>query len=906
MIPLKALQNSGQRQDGDTLLEGAGYGLWVVWDGKVNPVLEQTLLDYGGLRVNGAHDQALWFFFTLDVFLAAAKLEVWAKYNTMAVTIQIFEAEIKCSKDGQNFLELPPGLWEQSIDRPFGFELYLRMTELPQDVALSGITLAQISKPQAFCAGAWRKLQADQRLPYKCTLAWYVVLRPVGSSLDKNFQVGWRDFFARLEDVLQRNKLRFNINDNFLMLPLDSLRQLRQWCRDYLNLVARGKKADNKDLVHWPCVMAIIERKKLHFNNELPHNMGLDWNQLMPDMPHLSMRDAMLLGEDFQIQEVRFARNEHTPSAWCNIGLAGEESARGRELPNLVPGALVFGPHEYCFYCGQRSHLSHDCPTRDLERNAQGIWDTVGAHNLDTLKKASLEINRRLQNNPEGTDELLNDDDEKGGLIRGILSINATVQLRNIAQFWKLRGRDIPKVMDSSESEDSNPIWGVLRAFRSRDPSAMDKELQNMQVRFPRDYRIFCLSGFAAMERRDLAKAEEYWRQAHVMCFPGATQSWHMFLLARLAEFQGHYADAISRYGKALESAPGWTEAEYRKMVCHVKSGFVGRALPLINSLILKNPHYFNWILLDPELDRGQTTIMGTLAMYWNATETQIQEERGQLHQIRNELHNWFTEESDFLREMSQRIEKVLSLSSIKNFVPYQMAINSRSKIEYDLQAKIMHEIKTYKEVFGKYLDRLAKIRDEAAWFPFPKMLREFNRNYNNSAANLDWVMHNNMHAPEIFKKAQIMIQQEEERIASMERRLRLLRIVRDGTLFTLVVARKFFWIELLGLALVLIIFPLLIYYGRQAGATWIYDVLVKEQWSIQKICIIIISVLSLVGAVFWSILRFENIRAKLFRQAKELAEKQGRAQAKKMERRRQELQAHRQAQARKQRVALK
>ena len=52
MISLKALRNSGQRQDGDILLEGAGYGLWVVWDGKVNPVLEQTLLDYGGIRAN--------------------------------------------------------------------------------------------------------------------------------------------------------------------------------------------------------------------------------------------------------------------------------------------------------------------------------------------------------------------------------------------------------------------------------------------------------------------------------------------------------------------------------------------------------------------------------------------------------------------------------------------------------------------------------------------------------------------------------------------------------------------------------------------------------------------------------------------------------------------------------------
>lgn len=906
MISLKSLQVTSQ-DAAEPILKSRGYCLWICWPGEVNPVLEQTLEDYGGLKVRYAENQALWFFFTIDAFLAAAKLEVWAKFNALAVCMQIFEGELEVAPGEHYLVNLPERLWQQSIAQPGKFDVYVLVDSLPQDHALSGINLVPVSAPAGFAPGAWRQPQVDQRLPYRSTLGWYAVLKPVGNEADNAFQVGWREFYTKVDDILQRNKIRFTIYETYLMMPLDSLRQLKQWCQDFLHLVKRCKENEAEGK-YWPCVMGITERKKLSFNNELPRQIALDWDQLMPDFPHLSLRDAVLLGPEFQIHEVRFAYGQHSPDSWSNVSLKDEEEeSGGGAMPNLSPTSLVYGDNEYCFYCGLRSHTTQNCPTKLQDNPTPKIWQSVAAYDLSTMKKGVGEINSLVEGDPEGAlEHLFNSDDLPGILTKAVFSINGTVQLRSVPTFWKLRGKQYPRATEDLTPEDDSPIWGVLRTLQGRELATVDKEMLNLQVRFPRDYRVFSLHGFVAMERGDFAAADEYWRQAHLLSHPGVMQAWHLFLLARLAEYQGNYYDAVAKYDRVLETTPTWLEAEYRKIVCYVKSGFSGRAIPMIYPLITKDPNFFNWLLLDPELERGYTSILHTLSLYWRDTGMRVHEEAVTLQNLAKELHNWFTEDSEFLVNTTQQINHLLSLVELQNFVPFQTVIQGRDRLDREFQLKIVNEVKNYKQTFNKFLDRLGHIRDEAAWFPFPKMLADFNRNYNSSAANLNWVAHNNMHVAEVFKRAQELAEREELRLDKLEKRLRFLRIVRDGTLFSLIVFKKFMCMELVGLALILLVFPLIIYYGSEAGLTWVYDVFTEQQWAIQKGAIIVISILSITIASIWTVLRFEGIREKVFAKAKEDADARSAARAKQIEKYQRNLKARRKAAEVKKQLAVK
>lgn len=68
-------------------MSSSGIALWLCWQGDLNPAVPQTLQDYGGMTVVAERDQALWYFFSSDVFLALARLHIWAKFNNLPVAV---------------------------------------------------------------------------------------------------------------------------------------------------------------------------------------------------------------------------------------------------------------------------------------------------------------------------------------------------------------------------------------------------------------------------------------------------------------------------------------------------------------------------------------------------------------------------------------------------------------------------------------------------------------------------------------------------------------------------------------------------------------------------------------------------------------------------------------------------
>lgn len=81
----------------DVHMSTMGHVLWVCWHNNLTPAVNQTLLNYGGMLVGEEREQALWFFFTDDVFLALARLMVWGNFNELAVSIELFPGRLQLS-----------------------------------------------------------------------------------------------------------------------------------------------------------------------------------------------------------------------------------------------------------------------------------------------------------------------------------------------------------------------------------------------------------------------------------------------------------------------------------------------------------------------------------------------------------------------------------------------------------------------------------------------------------------------------------------------------------------------------------------------------------------------------------------------------------------------------------------
>ena len=103
---------------GDVQVQADGYALWMMWHGESNPVVLQTLEDYGGIKIAEESRQSLWFFFSTDILLAAARIGVWARFNSLALGLQIFPSRFVVSHSGAKSLIFDEALWRQNILPP--------------------------------------------------------------------------------------------------------------------------------------------------------------------------------------------------------------------------------------------------------------------------------------------------------------------------------------------------------------------------------------------------------------------------------------------------------------------------------------------------------------------------------------------------------------------------------------------------------------------------------------------------------------------------------------------------------------------------------------------------------------------------------------------------------------------
>ncbi|MFA6336290.1 MAG: hypothetical protein WCX48_12220, partial [Bacteroidales bacterium] len=98
-----------------------------------------------------------------------------------------------------------------------------------------------------------------------------------------------------------------------------------------------------------------------------------------------------------------------------------------------------------------------------------------------------------------------------------------------------------------------------------------------------------------------------------------------------------------------------------------------------------------------------------------------------------------------------------------------------------------------------------------------------------------------------------------------LSKRLVSLRIVRDSTLFAMIMGKHFVWIEVVGLILALLTIPVLLYYSSKVAGNWIIDGILAQKWAFQKGLIFLVTLFALGLASLLSVMSFERKKRQLF-----------------------------------------
>jgi tetratricopeptide (TPR) repeat protein len=848
----------------ETRMVTNGYGVWLSWKTDLNQAVPQTLTDYGGMQVAIERHQSLWFFFSTDVLLALARLEVWVKFNPIPVYIQVFPTKLLLGLKLEVSLSIDAGIANQESFVQDDFHVWVHPRVIEISKGIPGISYTDVKPGTGIVNIGWKRFQSDHRLPYQANLGWYTVLKPLGNPLDKAFQSGWREFFPSLEEIFKRMKLQITIHNFFVMFQVDNLRQLRAFCKEFLSFIYHVK--EDEPARYWPCVLAMVDRKGLNYNNELPTRMRLDWDVLMPDYPHMSYRNAFLLGEGFKVNDVRFSVDQSSLDDWCNVGLKGNMDKSMGALQIELPKRLVSGKETHCFYCGMHSHTTPECPSRTLNELEPTLWDRLSLMNLDTMDKGLRAIDAALAKNPEGGPLALFEGDAPVNLMTRILfELNATMQHRMASTVFRSVGKDYPKALQQLGPMEKEWVWDVFKAFRTEELVVVDRLLSHASLKHPRSYIPRVLQGFSAVEKKDLLRAGSLWKEAESLSLTPLQQSYCLMLQGRCNEMQGKWQAASACYKQALSYSPRWIEASYRQAALQVKMGFAEQAMGFFAELYQRDSSIFNRILLDAELERGQLHILAALYGPWTTAENYAVDEKAALDGLTKELAKWFPEKHPFAEAMRNKISALARQAEIKNFVAFNRVLQGRSGLNRELTKRIEAEAERLKQQYQDLHERLKVIQGEAAWFPFPKVLVEFNKDFNFCAKSVNWAVTQDLRSAENFLQAHEILEQLAGRLAKLETQLKTLKIVRDSTLFLLILGKSFVWLEGVGMLLALILVPLSVYYGQSMGWTWTSKMVIREQWELQKVLVLVMSIVALAAAALRTAMIFEGRKEKLF-----------------------------------------
>ncbi|WP_034643876.1 tetratricopeptide repeat protein [Desulfovibrio inopinatus] len=853
----------------------SGLGVWMLWSGSIDQAVYHTMREYGGFMLGEESHQCLWFFFGDEGLRALARLQVWARVNQLPVFFQAIPVTVLVGYKMELSLSIAEDLAEQSIRPPDELEVWVHPNLRSMVTNVPGLYLKKSNIVSGLAKHDWEVLQAAPGLSFESSLGWIYIIRPLGDPLDKKFSEGWRGIYSQIQAMLERLGIKYIFHEGYLIFQLEGLRLFQSWCQEYLSFIDRIK--DNRqEGKYWPCVIVTVPRKGHNFSKDLPKKLRIDWKQLTPDFPHMSYRSALLLGGDFTIHEVNYGAQVNSLEDWCNVSLSSDSTDRDvGSLTIQYPSEAFAGKLAPCFYCGLTNHPPTICPSKRIPNWTPETWDAMSEIDMKQINELFGELNASLSKEPvEGMTSMLEETDEKSTLLRAVFEINFASQLRMMGLVWRSRGKELPQGLQQLNEPEGEIIWASLESLRNNDLASAERQVGEALSKYVRAFQPRSLQGNLAMEAGDWPNALYYWQEGARFSYTALQRSYHTFLQGRGLEIMGEYQKAIECYKQAHRECPRWYECSYRQGVCMVKMGFTDQGMSVFYEAMETNPHIFNRLLIDPELERGRLHVLTSLWRAWSKAKKEVEETIEDLPKMSENMRSWFPEENEFITDGDARLAEITRLSKINNYVAYKRVIKGYEDIQNDLRETVDKEIKVLQNKNVRQYDELRAISREAAWFPFPKLLRDFNKDFNFCASKLNWMRTSSQHVAQNFRKSQIFVDEVEERIKTLKARLVTLRIIRDATLFVMLLGRNFVWLEVIGLGLSLVFVPLFIYIFHKTGQFWIADLVERQKWQLQRGLVIILSIIALALAAIKTAVSFEGKKQEIFKKVDDETQK--------------------------------
>ena len=567
--------------------------------------------------------------------------------------------------------------------------------------------------------------------------------------------------------------------------------------------------------------------------------LKINWKEIKPGEIYIS-GPAHNKIKNYQGMSVVPIANTNQPQTFYKLLLDSGSTSDSNAF--LYQNALVQGDLPPCFYCGDRRHLTTNCPSKQLSE-MNHVWDKLGYLHMDEMNNLFLDYLNKSASNPE----MILRDGHRRKSIRtddlayyGFYDLKAVYQLRFFQTIWNLKEENWNKVKEIKSQEDKGGLlWIGMDCLRVNNMDQAESILKDFLVKEPKDYKVYCAMGFLCIEKNDLLQAKFLFKKALDFTKSTPQKIFVLFQLSRVYDLLDDPIRSQATIRKITYMSPYCPEALYQDILFKFRKGDKAIAVHQLTKLIKKNRDYYIIALIDPELSNFGKLIHDKLEILFKEAKEEAQKGIPDAKDAFERLKKLLGENEKDVQEAQSLLNKIEELLSTDSYFAYidiihynYSIVNMSQRLIEGRKTKLSTNLWDLKQRITKYFDHVKRLTypslGESINFQLKGMQRRLDKNFEIAETA----------GPDQFKKAFIDMTDMAKALDRIDQKLKRLDNIEQILIFLIRFLKRSVIYQSINLVIALILFPIAIHYINFI----IPDLNVTPQniWYFQKLGIIL------------------------------------------------------------------
>jgi len=339
---------------------------------------------------------------------------------------------------------------------------------------------------------------------------------------------------------------------------------------------------------------------------------------------------------------------------------------------------MVKGDLKECFYCGSCRHDLKVCPSKNLQLSSR-VFIRFGHLSIEHITNCFAGAFSNPEQHNEGVANLKASDvqtisgqNEVLAAYHTFFDLTEIFQLRFLKRVWQTEAVTWNMLYSAGEQrEEGGPLWLTLDCIRVGQTDKGGQFLKTAQDKDPDDYRLYMATAFLELEKGNHFEAIYQFERARE-CSRNKLQQIHaLFLIARLHEVFKAYEKAEGKVHDIIYLDRDCLEAQYYKIVLQAKRVFHDEDIVKLQKIILQQPEFFLYALIDPRLLPIQGLVDQLLAEMLEGIRKETKDVVQAAEAKVNSIIEWLDEENEIFQENKTLVDKMRQFAEQDSYLGY-------------------------------------------------------------------------------------------------------------------------------------------------------------------------------------------------------------------------------------------